>query len=54
MTLNSEWQYEEYQIKLTKTRTRIITDRETNRLHIEEKPGAYLLEIMKAPATDDL
>ena len=30
----------------------MITDRETNRLHIEEKPGTYLLEIMKSPATD--
>ena len=45
ITLNREWQYEVYQIKLTKTRTRIITDRETNRLHIEEKPGICLLEI---------
>ena len=41
-------------MKLTKTRTPIITDRETNRLDIKEKPGIYLLEIMKGSATDDL
>ena len=58
ITLNRAWQYEEYQIKLTKTRTRIITDRETNRLQTEEKPCIYLLEIytrhMLVHATDDL